>query len=104
MPQQKMNLSMFLEMQDICTANGYFDAGFQKTTATFDLYFRRVPDDGGFAIMAGLEQVIDYLENLHFDEHDIAYLKSTNCFCSEFLDYLSNFSFMVCPGGLTGFP
>ena len=67
--------------------------GFYKKNVYFDLFFRKVPDNGGFAIAAGLEQVIDYIKNLHFSETDIEYLREKGIFDEEFLKYLSNFKF-----------
>ncbi len=73
--------------------NGYFEAGCKERITYFDVFFRKVPDGGGFAIAAGLEQLIDYIENLHFTQEDIAYLRGRNLFCEEFLDYLRTFRF-----------
>ena len=70
-----------------------FPGRLQDRITYFDVFFRKVPDGGGFAIAAGLEQLIDYIENLHFDEEDIAYLRGRSLFCEEFLDYLRNFRF-----------
>ena len=67
--------------------------GDRDRTACFDLFFRKVPDQGGYAIMAGLEQAIEYLENLHFTEDDIAYLRGRNMFDEGFLKYLEDFKF-----------
>ncbi len=69
--------------------------------AYYDMFFRKIPDGGGFAIMAGLEQVIEYLKNLHFSREDIAYLRSKKCFSETFLEYLANFHF-ECDVGYTG--
>lgn len=104
----KENLTLLTDFYELTMANGYFVHGLKDEIAYFDMFFRRVPDDGGFAIMAGLEQVIDYLENLKFDDDDIAYLKSKNIFSEEFLYYLKNFEF-VCdvwaiPEGTPIFP
>lgn len=74
-------------------ANGYLKHGMQDKIAYFDMFFRKIPDDGGYAIMAGLEQMIEYLNDLVFTERDIAYLKSKKIFSDEFLDYLKNFKF-----------
>ncbi len=89
----KTNLTMLTDFYEITMANGYFENDMQNTIAYFDMYFRKVPDDGGFAIMTGLEQLIQYLEQLKFEPSDIEYLRSKNIFCEEFLDYLSNFKF-----------
>ena len=74
-------------------ANGYFANGYQDTICYFDMFFRKVPDNGGFAIMAGVEQLVDYLKNLRFTEEDIQYLHSKHIFSREFLDYLRDFQF-----------
>lgn len=89
----KENLTLLTDFYELTMANGYFEHGLKDEIAYFDMFFRRVPDDGGFAIMAGLEQLIDYIDNLKFDHEDIAYLKSKNIFSDEFLDYLKNFKF-----------
>ncbi len=85
--------SMLMDFYELTMSNGYLLSGFGEKTAYFDLFFRRVPDDGGFAIMAGLEQAVHYLSGLHFDDRDIAYLKNKGIFSQEFLDYLRNFRF-----------
>lgn len=87
------NLTMLTDFYEITMANGYFRTGIVDDIAYFDLFFRKVPDGGGYAIMAGLEQIIEYLSNLNFSEEDIEYLKSKDLFCEEFLDYLRNFEF-----------
>jgi nicotinate phosphoribosyltransferase len=87
------NLTMLTDFYEITMANGYFENGFQDTIAYFDMFFRRVPDHGGFAIMAGVEQMVEYLENLSFTQEDIAYLRAKNLFCEEFLRYLGEFRF-----------
>lgn len=88
-----MNLSMLVDFYEFTMANGYLKRGMGDTIVYFDMFFRRIPDDGGFAIAAGLEQVIKYLDNLSFDKEDIEYLKSRNMFCDEFISYLENFKF-----------
>ncbi|MBR5516873.1 MAG: nicotinate phosphoribosyltransferase [Firmicutes bacterium] len=90
---KKMNLTMLTDFYEITMANGYFETGMADNIAYFDMFFRRVPDGGGYAIMAGVEQVIEYLKNLKFTEEDIEFLRNKNCFCEEFLDYLANFKF-----------
>lgn len=87
------NLTMLTDFYEITMANGYFEKGKTETIGSFDLFFRDVPDRGGFAIMAGLDQAVQYLENLHFSQDDIAYLRQTNCFSEAFLDYLADFRF-----------
>lgn len=89
----RMNLTMLTDFYEITMANGYFQNGLKDKIAYFDMFFRKVPDGGGFAIMAGLEQVIRYLEALHFDDADIDYLRSKGLFDEEFLAYIRNFKF-----------
>ena len=87
------NLTMIMDLYELTMANGIF-AGENKDTITyFDMFFRRVPDNGGFAIMAGIEQLIDYLNNLHFDDDDIEYLENLHLFSADFIDYLRDFKF-----------
>ena len=90
---RKHNLSMLLDLYEMTMANGIFQSDMRDTVTYFDMFFRRVPDNGGYAIMAGLEQLIEYFNNLHFTEDDIKYLRSLNLFCDEFLDYLGDFEF-----------
>lgn len=87
------NYTLLCDFYEITMANGYFEAGKADEIAYFDVFFRRVPDGGGFAIAAGLEQVIEYVENLHFTEEDIAYLRGKGMFSEEFLQYLAAFRF-----------
>ncbi len=88
-----LNLTMLTDFYEITMSNGYFEHGFKDKKVCFDMFFRRVPDNGGYAIMLGLEQLIDYIQNLKFDSEDIEYLRSRNLFCDEFLDYLASFNF-----------
>ncbi len=87
------NYSMLTDFYEITMANGFLNEGFGDRTVYFDLYFRSVPDGGGYAIMAGVEQMIEYIKNLHFEESDIEYLRSKNMFSEKFLDYIANFKF-----------
>ncbi len=87
------NLTMLTDFYQLTMANGYLENGMADTVAYFDMFFRKVPDDGGYAIMAGVEQLVDYLENLHFTEEDLAYLEGRGCFSKAFLDYLRDFKF-----------
>lgn len=87
------NLTMLTDFYELTMANGYFENGMGDIISYFDVFFRSVPDDGGFAIMAGLEQAIDYMKNLSFDESDIDFLRGKGIFSEEFLDYLRNFHF-----------
>ena len=86
------DLSMMTELYEFSLADGYFTAGMQDTVACFDLFFRRVPDNGGFAVMAGLEQVIEYLKNLHFSESDLEFLREKRI-SEGFIAYLRDFKF-----------
>ena len=87
------NLSMLCDFYELTMGNGYLEMGFNQKIAYFDVFFRNVPDGGGFAIAAGLEQVVEYIQQLHFSEDDIEFLKSKNIFSEKFLDYLRNFHF-----------
>lgn len=91
--KNKFNLTMLMDLYELTMANGVFTSDMRDTVTYFDMFFRRVPDKGGYAIMAGLKQLIEYMSDLHFDEEDIEYLKSLNLFCDEFIDYLKNFKF-----------
>lgn len=99
---------MLTDFYELTMANGYFEMGKEDEIAYFDMFFRKVPDDGGFAIMAGLEQVVKYLENLSFSEEDIEYLRGKKCFSEGFLEYLRNFKFQcdvwAVPEGMPIFP
>jgi len=90
---EKLNLTMLCDFYELTMGNGYLKAGFQDHITYFDVFFRNVPDNGGFAIAAGLNQLIDYIRNLHFGEEDIAYLRGKKIFCEEFLEYLRDFRF-----------
>ena len=98
---EKLNMTMLCDFYELTMGNGYLKAGLHNRITYFDVYFRTVPDGGGFAIAAGLEQLIDYIEDLHFDEQDIEYLRSKGIFCEEFLDYLRNFR---CTGDIYAVP
>ena len=87
------NMTMLTDFYELTMANGYFANGFADTTVYFDMFFRRVPDGGGFAIMAGVQQLVEYLENLHFTAEDIAFLRAKKLFSEDFLNYLQNFEF-----------
>ncbi len=89
----KRNLTMLMDLYEMTMANGIFKSNKKDEIAYFDMFFRRVPDGGGYAIMAGLEQLMEYFNNLHFEEDDIEYLRSTGLFGEEFLDYLKDFNF-----------
>ncbi len=105
---EKLNMTMLCDFYELTMSNGYFHNGYKDRTVIFDVFFRRVPDQGGFAIAAGLEQLIEYIEDLHFSDEDIAYLRGRNLFCEEFLEYLKNFRFTgdiyAVPEGTPVFP
>ena len=105
---RKENLAMLCDYYEFTMSNGYFKNGFYKKNVYFDVFFRKVPDNGGFAIAAGLEQLIDYIKKLHFEDEDIAYLRSKGIFDEGFLDYLKNFKFSgdiyAVPEGTPVFP
>ena len=106
--KDKLNLTMLCDFYELTMGNGYFNYGYKDRITYFDVFFRSVPDKGGFAIAAGLEQVIDYIKDLHFSAEDIDYLRSRNLFSEEFLDYLANFRFTgdiyAIPEGTPVFP
>ena len=89
----KVNLTMLMDFYEFTMANGFFEEGMKDKIAYFDVFFRENPDNGGFAIMAGVEQIIEYLSDLHFTDEDIEFLKSKNLFCEGFLEYLKSFKF-----------
>ncbi len=102
------NYTMLCDFYQLTMGNGYFKTKHARRTAYFDLFFRRVPDNGGYAICAGLEQVIGYIENLHFSGEDIDFLRSKGIFSEEFLEYLRGFKFegdiFAVPEGTPVFP
>ena len=89
----KINLTMLCDFYELTMAYGYFSEGYKDRITYFDVFYRQCPDGGGFAIAAGLEQIIDYIQELHFDPEDIEYLRGRKLFSEEFLTYLSNFKF-----------
>ena len=90
---QKINYTMLTDFYELTMANGYFENGMAEDIAYFDMFFRQIPDRGGFAIMAGVEQLMEYMENLRFTEEDITFLRGKGIFSEEFLEYLRNFKF-----------
>ena len=106
--EEKLNTTMLCDFYELTMGNGYFETGYKDRITYFDMFFREVPDKGGFAICAGLSQLIDYIQNLHFSEEDIAYLRGRKLFSEEFLDYLRNFRFTgdiwAIPEGTPVFP
>lgn len=99
---------MLTDYYELTMANGYFKKGMANDIAYFDMFFRKIPDNGGFAIIAGLEQTIKYLDNLKFEDKDIEYLRGKGIFCEEFLQYLRDFEFQcdvwAIPEGTPIFP
>ena len=102
------HFSLLCDFYELTMSNGYFNIGYKDKITYFDVFFRNIPDDGGYAICAGLDQVIDYIEDLHFDEGDIAYLRSKGIFSEEFLSYMKDFRFTgdiwAIPEGMPVFP
>ena len=97
----KRNISMMMDLYELTMANSYYLTEDREKRVAFDVFYRRNPDDGGFAIFAGLEQVIEYITNIHFEKEDIEYLRSLNSFDEGFLDYMSGFHFS---GDVYAFP
>ena len=104
----KQNYTMLFDFYEMTMSNGYFQTGLAERICYFDVFFRSVPDGGGFAIAAGLEQVVDYIRNLRFDEGDIDYLRGKGLKDEAFLDYLCRFRFTgdiwAVPEGTPVFP
>ena len=97
----KRNISMVMDFYEMTMANGYFECGDTNQRVAFDVFYRRNPDGGGFAIFAGLEQIIDYVENMNFSADDVDYFRAQNLFGDAFLDYLRTFRFH---GDIYSFP
>ena len=89
----KLNLTMLCDFYELTMGNGYFEKGYKDRIVYFDVFFRQCPDGGGFAIAAGLEQIIEYIQQLHFSAEDIEYLRNRKLFSEEFLNYLADFKF-----------
>ena len=108
MINSNLNLTMIMDLYELTMANGVWGSDMRDTVTYFDMFFRRIPDKGGYAIMAGLEQLIEYMNNLKFTEEDIEYLTSLNLFREDFIDYLRNFEFCcdvwAVPEGTVIFP
>ena len=104
----KINLTMLCDFYELTMAHGYFEHGYKERITYFDLFYRRCPDGGGFAIAAGLEQVIEYIQELRFEPEDIEYLRGRKLFSEDFLTYLANFKFTgdiwAVPEGTPVFP
>lgn len=105
---ERTNMSMLTDFYELTMANGYLDNGCGDTIVYFDAFFRNVPENGGYAVMAGVEQVIDYLSNLHFSERDLEFLQTNYHFNDKFIEYLRNFEFScdvwAIPEGTVIFP
>lgn len=104
----KRNLSMLTDFYQLTMANGYLKNDMKDRIAYFDMFFRRIPDDGGYVIIAGLEQLIEYINNLSFSQEDINFLRERRIFSEDFLEYLRNFKFQcdiwAIPEGTVVFP
>lgn len=104
----KRNLTLLMDFYELTMAGGYFEENYTDKVGVFDMFFRRVPDGGGFAIAAGLEQLCQVIDSLHFTDDDIAYLREKGCFSEGFLTYLRNFKFhcnvWAVPEGTPVFP
>ena len=90
---EKLNLTMLCDFYELTMGNGYFEKGYRDRICYFDVFFRKCPDGGGFAIAAGLEQIINYIQDLHFSAEDIEYLRKRKLFSEDFLKYLADFKF-----------
>ncbi len=108
MKQDFQNLTMLVDYYELTMGNGYFQKGMKDKIAYFDVFYRKNPDDGGFSIAVGLEQIVSYIENLRFDEEDIAFLRTKGIFDEGFLNYLREFRFTgdiwAVPEGTVVFP
>lgn len=104
----RSHLSLLCDFYELTMANGYFQTGLAERITYFDMFFRRVPDGGGYVIAAGLEQLVEYIQELHFDEDDLAYLRGRGIFGEDFLSYLRDFRFTgdlwAVPEGTPVFP
>ncbi len=102
------NLTMLCDFYELTMANGYYHSPLRDKIVYFDVFYRDNPDHGGYAIAAGLEQIVEYIQGLHFDEEDIAFLREKGCFSEEFLSLLRDFRFTgdiwAIPEGTVVFP
>lgn len=102
------NLTMLVDFYELTMTNGYFESNLKDTIGYFDMFFRKIPDDGGYAIMAGLDQLIEYIKNLKFSKEDLDFLRSKNIFSEDFIKYLEDFEFIcdiyAVPEGTPVFP
>ena len=95
------NVAMMMDLYELTMANGYFLQEQNKKKVAFDVFYRKNPDGAGFAVFAGLEQILEYLESMHFEPEDVEYLRSLNLFDERFLKYLEDFRFR---GDVYAFP
>ncbi|MGO4987520.1 nicotinate phosphoribosyltransferase [Gallicola sp. Sow4_E12] len=105
---ENRNLTLLADFYEFTMANGYLEEGLEDRITYFDLYFRKIPDNGGYVIVAGLQQLVEYLKNLHFTKDDIEYFRNKNIFSDRFLVYLADFKFecdvWAMPEGSVAFP
>ncbi len=108
MKRDDYSLALLCDFYELTMSRGYFETAMRNRIAYFDVFFRRVPDGGGYAIAAGLEQIVHYIEDLRFTDSDIEYLRTKNLFSEEFLEYLADFRFTgdiwAVPEGTVIFP
>ena len=108
MKRSDENLAMLFDYYEMTMANGYFERGIHDTIGYFDLYYRKNPDDAGFAIFSGLESIIEYLKDFHFSDDDIAFFRSKKIYSDAFLAYLKDLHFTCdvwcVPDGSVVFP
>ena len=108
MKNNEYSLSLLCDFYELTMGRGYFNSSIKDDIAYFDVFYRKVPDGGGYAVAAGLEQIVRYIEDLHFSPADIAFLRSKNKFDEAFLDYLAAFRFTgdvwAVPEGTVIFP
>lgn len=97
----KRNISMMMDLYELTMANGYFLSENEDTRVAFDVFYRKNPDGGGFSIFAGLEQIVEYLQGMHFEDEDIEYLRGLHQFDEKFLEYMRDFKFT---GDLYAYP
>lgn len=104
----KKNFTLLVDFYELTMANGFFEEGMKDVEVVFDMFFRSVPDGGEYTIIAGLEQLIEYMESLHFSDDDIEFLRAKDVFNDDFLEYLRNFKFecdvWAMPEGTLAFP
>ena len=101
-------MTMLVDFYELTMGSGYFESGKKDTIAYFDVFYRKNPDGAGFAIAMGLQSIVEYIQDLHFSEEDLEYLRGKGGFSEEFLDYLRNFKFTgdiwAIPEGTPVFP